>query len=141
MTEGHGEKLSRKQELAIEALLSEATIVAAAAKAGLGEKTLRRWIQRRSFADAYRIAREKAFANALANLRAASQDAVETLRIALSHPSGPLRVRAATAILELGSRSQVVDLAQQSTSQEAEQERLEEQRKLFNLLTIDEKRT
>jgi HEAT repeat protein len=112
MTGGHGEKISRKQEAAIQALLTELTVLAAAKKAGLGEKTLRRWLQVPAFSQAYRVARQKQFDDSLANLRAASQDAVETLRKALADPSGPLRVRAASAILDLGFKSQLVDLAE-----------------------------
>ena len=41
MPEGHGEKLSRKQEQAVVALLTMPTIRKAAEKAGVGERTLR----------------------------------------------------------------------------------------------------
>lgn len=46
---GHGEKFSRKADDAIGALITESTIGAAAKKAGLGEKTLRRWLQNPDF--------------------------------------------------------------------------------------------
>jgi len=42
---GHGEKLSRKQEQAIAALLTCPTIEQAAKAAGVGETTLWRWLQ------------------------------------------------------------------------------------------------
>ena len=38
---GHGEKLTRKQDAAIGALLSQSTISAAAESVGIGEATLR----------------------------------------------------------------------------------------------------
>ena len=40
---GHGDKLSRKQEQAIAALLAEPTIEAAAPKADIGLTTLKNW--------------------------------------------------------------------------------------------------
>ena len=42
---GHGEKLTRKKELAIVALLTEPTITKAASSAGISEATLRRWMR------------------------------------------------------------------------------------------------
>jgi len=45
MPEGYGEKLSRKQEQAVVALLTMPTIRKAAEKAGVGERTLRGWMK------------------------------------------------------------------------------------------------
>jgi len=42
---GHGEKLTRKQDAAIGALLSKPTITGAAGAVGVGEATLRRWLK------------------------------------------------------------------------------------------------
>ena len=42
---GHGEKLTRKKEQAIVALLTEPTITRAADSAGIAEATLRRWMR------------------------------------------------------------------------------------------------
>ena len=42
---GHGAKIARKREDAIAALLTQPTVAAAAGVAGIGEKTLRRWLQ------------------------------------------------------------------------------------------------
>ena len=53
---GHGEKLTRKQDAAIGALLSQPTISAAAQSVGLGEATLRRWLKDPGFLAAYRSA-------------------------------------------------------------------------------------
>ena len=54
---GHGEKRSRKQEQAIASLLREATLESAAQAVGVGESTLRRWLQQPEFHRAYRAAR------------------------------------------------------------------------------------
>jgi hypothetical protein len=43
---GHGEKLTRKQEAAIAALLSEPTVEAAAARAEIGHQTLKQAVVR-----------------------------------------------------------------------------------------------
>jgi hypothetical protein len=56
---GHGEKLSRKREQAIAALLTQPTIAAAAKMAGIGERTLRRWLKLPEFASAYDAARRE----------------------------------------------------------------------------------
>jgi hypothetical protein len=51
------DKLTRRQEALILALLSEPTHAAAAAKARVSEATLRRWLHLPAFRAAYRWAR------------------------------------------------------------------------------------
>ena len=53
---GHGEKLNRKQEQAVVALLTEPTIAKAAEAIGVGEKSLRRWMNLEQFGETYRQA-------------------------------------------------------------------------------------
>jgi len=76
---GHGEQLSRKQEHAIGALLTEPTISAAAAAVGIGEATLRRWMKLDDFITEYRAARRQVVEQATARLQQASSGAVDTL--------------------------------------------------------------
>jgi hypothetical protein len=110
---GHGEKLSRKQEQAIAALLSKSSIVKAAAAAGVAEKTLRLWLKDASFQDAYRTARREVVEGSIARLQRATVAAVRTLRKALTCGHSATEVRAAIAILEHASRGvELVDLAQ-----------------------------
>ena len=97
--------MTAKQQKAIEALLSESSIRQAAAVAGLGEKTIRRWLRVQEFSRAYQEARQQVFADALADLRAATHEAVDALRKAVREESGALRVKAATTVLELSIRS------------------------------------
>jgi hypothetical protein len=52
---GHGQKLSRKKESAIAALISLPTIGDAAKLVGIGEKTLFRWLQFLRIVKAIRI--------------------------------------------------------------------------------------
>ena len=101
---GHGEKLSRRKEQAIAALLSESSILAAAARAGVSESTLRRWLSNPDFRSAVEEARRTVFTEAIGSLRVATTAAVETLRAALSDASPAIRVRTAIAILELGAQ-------------------------------------
>jgi hypothetical protein len=98
-------KLTAKQQRAIEALLSEPSIRLAAERAVVGEKSIRRWLQRPDFKETYEQARKEAFRDALANLRAASREAVDTLRSALSDDSGPTKISAAKTILTLAVQS------------------------------------
>jgi hypothetical protein len=46
---GHGEKLSRKQEHTIAALLTAPSVAEAAQSAGVGEPTLYRWLKEPAF--------------------------------------------------------------------------------------------
>src|SRR5262249_47361618 len=97
---GHGTKLPRKQEAAIAALLDPPTVVAAAARVGIGEKTLRRRLQERSFAVAYRSARWQSVELALARLQQVTAEAVNTLQANLKAEKAADQNRAAVAILE-----------------------------------------
>jgi hypothetical protein len=54
---GHGSKLDRKQEEAIAALLTHRNIEEAAGAAGIGARTLLRWLKIPEFQAAYRQAR------------------------------------------------------------------------------------
>jgi hypothetical protein len=57
---GHGAKFGRKKEDAIAALLSHRSVEEAARAAGVGYKTLLRWLELPEFRDAYRKARREA---------------------------------------------------------------------------------
>lgn len=101
---GHGEKLSRKQEQAIAALLTEPTISAAAAVTGIGEATLWRWLKLAEFQTAYREARREAYAHAVTLMQKAGGQAVQTLLEIVRDLEAPSssRLSAARAILEMG---------------------------------------
>ena len=76
---GHGEKLSRKQELFIAALLREPTLAAAAKATGIGEVTSWRWLKHAAVQTAYREARREVVQQAIAQMQRAAGLAVETL--------------------------------------------------------------
>jgi len=71
--------LTAKQERAIIALLSASTIGAAAAAAGIGERTLFRWLSEPTFQDSYQQARRQAFDRAAGRLQVIATKAVDAL--------------------------------------------------------------
>ena len=98
---GHGQKLTRKQEAVIAALLTEPTYAAAAAKAGICPATLYRWLQQPSFRAAYDEARRELVKSAIGRLQAATGQAVETLlEVARQGRRDGDRVRAADSLLD-----------------------------------------
>ena len=108
---GHGEKLERKQELAIVALLREPTVGETAKATGISEITLWRWMQQPEFTERYRAARRQVLEQAIAQLQQASGEAVETLRRNLTCTVASVEVRAALAIIDQAVKgAEVLDL-------------------------------
>jgi hypothetical protein len=116
---GHGEKLTRKQEAAIAALLACPTVDQAAEKVGVNSRTLWRWMQNQEFQAAYREARQDALREVVVQLRNACTDAVKTLTeiMAGEYESTPAsRVTAAKTVLEYAFKAAVEeDLAERIT--------------------------
>jgi hypothetical protein len=103
--EGHGQKLTSKQEALIAALLTEPTYAQAAEKAGVGQTTLYRWLHIPAFRSAYRQARRELIEAAVGRIQAATGNAVEALlTVASQGKRDGDRVRAATALLEYAFR-------------------------------------
>ena len=100
---GHGEKLSRKKDQAILALLTHQTIIEAAKAVGIGEVTLWRWMKEENFKRAYHESRKRVVEQTLARLQQASTEAVTTLQEVMKDSTSPAssRVTAAKTILEL----------------------------------------
>ncbi|MFH1036436.1 MAG: hypothetical protein V1806_18215 [Pseudomonadota bacterium] len=105
---GHGEKLSRKQEAAIIALLTTGTIGEAARVAGVDAATLGRWLKAPAFADAYRSARREALSLATSRLQQVAGEAVDSLATVMNDQASPAsaRVSAARSVLNLAYRAQ-----------------------------------
>jgi hypothetical protein len=102
---GHGEKLTRKQEQAIAALLESATLEEAAQKAGVRYAALKRWQKVPAFADACRRTRRELLDAAVGRIQAATGTAVDTLlAVAKNGAKDGDRVRAAVALLEHAHR-------------------------------------
>jgi phage terminase small subunit len=100
-------KLTARQVKAIEALLTEPNVTAAAAAANVSKPTIFRWLANADFAAAYREARMRLLESALAKLQATADDAVETLKTVMNSASAPApaRVSAARAVLEYALKS------------------------------------
>lgn len=120
---GHGEKLTRKQEQAIAALLSEATVGAAAEKADLAEVTLYRWLKLPDFVAAYREARREVVEKAIAQLQQSSWAASTTLIRLLGSSSDAIRLRAAQTILDQANKGlELIDFEERLAALEQQSE-------------------
>ena len=104
---GHGEKFGRKQEDAIVALLTQRNIEDAARTAGIGARTLLRWLKLPEFQNAYRQARREAFGQAVARLQQGTAAAATTLLKIMIDPGAPasVRVRAADSIFNHAAKA------------------------------------
>ena len=115
--------LSPEQESAITALLNEPTVAKAAATAGVGERTLYRWLGEPAFASAYRSARREAFTHAVSLTQRYAPVAVQALvnNIAFGSALQPLVVLTLFVLVALGFstamnalRAGVVEIVQRS---------------------------
>ena len=98
----HGEKLSRKQEQTIAALLTCGSITEASQQCGIAEATIHRWLKDADFQTAYREARRQVVQQAIAQVQQATGEAVETLRSVMQDPEAPAsaKVSAAKTVIE-----------------------------------------
>ena len=103
---GHGDKLSRKREQAISALLTAPTVGDAAEVVGIGSSTLHRWLHEVEFRAAYLMARREIVGHTTSMLQQASARAVGTLIDVMEDEQSPpsSRVAAARAVLDLAYR-------------------------------------
>jgi hypothetical protein len=99
-----GEKINRKKEQAISALLSQPTLKAAAEVAGIGEKTLWRWLQNEDFQDAFMEVRRQLVQQVVSNIQRSMSKAVNTLLEVMDDPDSPAssKVQAARSIIDVG---------------------------------------
>lgn len=97
-------KLSRKQEIAIAALLESSTIAAAAEVSRTAVRTLHRWLTLDHFQSAYAAARRQVVRQALAKAQAAMARAVDALLGVVDDVDAPVscRISAAKEILGVG---------------------------------------
>ena len=102
-----GSTLGRKQEDAIAALLAQRSIEDAARVAGVGARTLLRWLKLPEFDTAYREARRKAFGQAVARLQQGTSAAATTLLKVMIDSSTPasVRVRAADSVFNHSAKA------------------------------------
>lgn len=95
------QEFGRGMEEAIAALLTQRNVKEAARAAGIGTRTLIRWMKLPEFQVAYREARRAAFGQSIARLQQGSSAAVSTLLRIMVDPNSPpsTRVRAADSVL------------------------------------------
>jgi len=95
------EKLGRKKEAAILALLSARTVEDAARMAGVTPRTLYRWLKEPAFNAAYRDARRAVFSQSVTRMHQMTSAAVTILGKVMVDPSTPpaTKIRAADSIL------------------------------------------
>lgn len=98
---------SAKRELAITALLSSPSIEGAAEAAGVGTRTLFRWLRDPDFLAEYREARRHSVTAAIARMQQVCAAAVTTLEAVMSDPEAPAssRVQAARTVLDMALRA------------------------------------
>ncbi len=99
---GHGENLGRKQEEAIAALLSQRNIEEAARTAGVGTRTLIRWLKLPEFGKEYRKARHEAVHQSVARLQQATGAAATIVLKLMTDPNVPasVKLRAAECVFD-----------------------------------------
>src|ERR1019366_3898970 len=97
---GHGAKFGRKMEGAITALLTRPSIEDAARVAGVGEKTLRRWLREPQFQARYLRARREGVSQAIARMQQATGVAGTVILKLMTDPNSPaaVRLRAAESV-------------------------------------------
>lgn len=99
---------SSKKETAIAALLQQPNVADAAKQAGVGHRTLTRWLNSNpEFQAAYKEAKKQVVQGAIDQIRLACQEAVQVLQSIMSDVDAPSRSRvsAAKVILETAMRS------------------------------------
>ena len=102
-----GSILGRKQEEAIAALLTQRNVEEAARAAGIGTRTLLRWLKLPEFQTAYRQARREAFGQCIARLQQGASAAATTLLKTMIDPATPasVRVRAAECVMNQATKA------------------------------------
>ena len=102
-----GSILGRKQEDAIAALLTQRNVEEEARAAGIGTRTLLRWLKLPEFQAPYRQARREAFGQAVARLQQGASAAATTLLKTMIDPATPasVRVRAAECVMNQATKA------------------------------------
>lgn len=103
---GHGEKRTRKRELAALALLTSRNYEEAAAQAGISYQTLVRWRREESFNAIVEEYKERAIGDAIQRIQTMATEALEVLNeIMNDEDAGPsARVTASKAVLDTALR-------------------------------------
>ena|SRR5712692_1199290 len=126
-----GSILGRKQEDAIAALLTQRNVEEAARAAGIGTRTLLRWLKLPEFQAAYRQARREAFGQCIARLQQGASAAATTLLKTMIDPATPasVRVRAAECVMNQATKAiEIEDIEARVAALERESQGAEQTR-------------
>ena len=124
-------KLTARHERAIAALLSEPTVASAAAKVGVSEVTLWRWLQHPAFQAAFRSARRDVVSQAIAQLQRVTMLAVSTLAKVMVDPAAPASAKVAASRVTLDMSLKSVELEDMETRITALEESVPSQPRRF----------
>src|SRR5262249_36153252 len=104
---GFGEKLGRKKEAALQALVASRTVEDAARSAGVTPRTVYRWLKEPDFDTAYREARRAVVSQANARLQQATGAAVTTMLKLMYDATVPasVRIRASECVLNHANKT------------------------------------
>jgi hypothetical protein len=104
---GLNDKISRKQEEAIVALLSQRSVEEAARSSGTPVRTVYRWLKDPNFDTAYRAARRHAYGQSISRLQQGATAAATTLLKVMIDPATPpsTKVRASEAVLSHAAKA------------------------------------
>lgn len=105
--------------LAIEALLTTASVAEAAERSGIPKRTLFRMLTDADFRALYRDVSRQRLAETAGRVRAVACEALGTLRAALTEERAADRIRAAIALLDIAVKVDLDDLAQRVAALEA----------------------
>jgi len=121
------------REKALAVLLESASITEAAAKCGLNEKTLRRYLDDEDFRTDYRSARRVVFEQNIVRLQSLHSGAVLTLERNLNCENPSVEVRAAQIIIEASRKDfETLDVLQRLEMLEDEFEKQTEKNRKPN---------
>jgi hypothetical protein len=126
---GNVDKLTPNQTRALSALLTSPSIAHAAETAGVGDRTLRRWLHEdEGFRQAYREQRRASLDAVVGLLEGAMFEAVGVLRDAMQNGTMNHRIRAAGMVLENGLKGLQLEVIYLREFEEVQQriERLED---------------
>jgi transposase-like protein len=111
MPRASDDNLTGKQTAVITALLGSATIAKAAESAGVGERTIYKWLKIPTFKAAYREAQRESFKHSIAITQKYLPHAVQTLVKVMADEAAPhnAKVSAATALMKYARESIELD--------------------------------
>ncbi len=117
----------KKREVAIEALLTEPTVEAAARVSKVSARTIRRWLKDDAdFVASYRAARRQIFEAAIGRLVSLCAKAVEQIEAIFNDPKAPrtVKLNACRIVFEQVRASQADDLEERLQQIEEQVERM-----------------